>query len=298
MRRAEQGLRADQRFQAAAVAADAERAIGLDRHVTELAGGSGGAPIRRAVQHHAQADALADGGEQEVGLVRAGAVEAFGGGDRADVVVDEHRHAERRAQSRGQRQAGPAQAYRHAQRARLRLHDPRHRHPDAGQRQAAALDLVDLRADQGDESLERVRGRRVEGVPETVHDLGVKPRRHAGDVLVRDLHPDRVRRFRDQGQRDRGPSATAGRGPRCLLDQQALGEQPPGALGDRRGAQLQQVGDLRAAERTAPGQQRQHGGARHVPADQPAPHRISTAFFAGRPRATSPAVADAPMGKS
>ena len=64
----------------------------------ELPGGAGRAPVRRAVEDHAKADALADRHQQEVGAVGPRAVEPLGRGDRADVVVDQHGQAKRLAQ--------------------------------------------------------------------------------------------------------------------------------------------------------------------------------------------------------
>ena len=55
-----QGRAGDQRLEAAAMAASAERAVGVDDNVTKFSGASSGAVDQAAVDDHVAADAIAD----------------------------------------------------------------------------------------------------------------------------------------------------------------------------------------------------------------------------------------------
>ena len=93
--------------QAAAVPASAQRAVRIDRRMPDLAGVAE-PEVQPAADHHAAADAGPERDAHEVARTAAGAEAQLGQRERADVVDERDRHAERRADRAGDRP--PAQS--------------------------------------------------------------------------------------------------------------------------------------------------------------------------------------------
>ena len=92
--RLEDGLGAGEGLQAAAVAAAADRAAVVDRHVADLAGGAARAVVEAAVEDEAGADAGGDLDVDEVRAVAAGAPHDLRQRAEVGVVLDAHGQAE------------------------------------------------------------------------------------------------------------------------------------------------------------------------------------------------------------
>ena len=95
-------------LQAAAVAAAADRAVGVDEHVAELAGEALRAAVQAAVEHQPGADARRDHQVDEVLGVAPGAERGLGQRGEVGVVVDEDRQLEPAVHLVGGGDADPA----------------------------------------------------------------------------------------------------------------------------------------------------------------------------------------------
>ena len=96
---AHQGRAAGVLLEAAVVAAAAQDAVGHDAHVADLGADAEGAAVELAVEHEAAADAGADGDQQQVVDVLAGAEAELAPGGGVGVVLDDDREVDRASSS-------------------------------------------------------------------------------------------------------------------------------------------------------------------------------------------------------
>ena len=244
-------------LQAAALAATAQRAVGADAHVPELAGATPETAVDVASGNDAEPDAAADGDGDEVLVPFAAAVQALPDGQRVDVVVDEHGHVEPFLQKPRQRQVAPAEQ-RRVERAGGRVEHARDAdaEPEQGRRRRRAREPV---VEDGAEPLDRVVGRGVEGALESLEHLRLEVHAHPHHVIRGDLRTQHGGGLADELEQDGGPSAARG-GVLGDVDE-PLRQQFAGDPGHGGGAEPEPRGDRLAGDRPGRCDQPEDGGA-------------------------------------
>src|SRR4029078_4321137 len=99
------------RLEAAAQAAGARRAVGIEDDVADLSGEAADAPMEPAVEDHAGRDPGPDPEIDEIVGRAEGLALVESDGRRTDVVLDDARHAERLAEPAAERQVLPAEVH-------------------------------------------------------------------------------------------------------------------------------------------------------------------------------------------
>ena len=268
----DQGRLCGDRLQAAPLAAGAQSvAAGVD--VAELAGRTAGSAVELAVDDDAHPDAAAERDGEKVIEAAADSVEALGHGERVDVVVDQHRDAERPGEVLAEGQVAPPEQRRLHHARPVGVLEAGQTKPDAEQQLAGAR-RGDMRFEQLGEHGEGVAGHSVERHRGARRHRAVQLGAHDGEVVVGHLGADRHRRRSHQPQQfGRTPTTRYG-----LLDRRddASLDQIAGQGRDRPRADTDLAGDVRPRDGSVASDQPQHGTAVDVPQRgprRPLPHQ-------------------------
>ena len=272
------------RLEAAAVAAAADGALGVDEDVAELAGHAAGAAVEPPAEDQPRADA---GRELEVDEVRRAASRAVGQlGQRAEVrvVVDADRDVEPPPHLLAGGHADPARAGSPRSRQRRRR-ARRAGQPEAGADHARALDagLGERLADQVERHVEALVRRVVD-----VHRrraLGEDVRRQVADghahVAVAEVDAERGAGRRVERQQDRRAAALLAvrRALLLALDDEPVGLQVGDEARDRRAGEPGAARDVGTADHAVLAQRVDHATAiepaqRRQRALRPLPHPV------------------------
>jgi hypothetical protein len=200
---------ADDRFEASAIPALAERPILAHRDVSEVAGAARAPSHQRTARDQAGADTVSDRHDQCIIVLTPLAVEALGGAQCVDVVFHHNWQVERAAEDLAQRHLAPAKL-RGVDDADTLLRDVAGQ-PYAHTEEAGPGPVGDEVGDQADESRCRQGRDRLEGSCVGADDIAVDPDFDHGYMIGGDLHSERREVLRDQSEQTRGASAVAAR---------------------------------------------------------------------------------------